>query len=138
MKTERRINSQLLLIILIPAFIFINCLTVVSQTTADSGKDQIPSPSEEKFEEATDLVSRLGEAAVVFFTIQNFVNRIVIVLMVMILELQIFFLYITLMARSGIALVLPIKVHTFSEILKWVLKHLPLRMMLLTIQNRSF
>lgn len=57
MKIERRINSQLLLILLIPAFIFINCLTVFSQTPANSRKDQLLLPSEEKFEKAGDTIA---------------------------------------------------------------------------------
>ena len=57
MKTESRINSQLVLILLIPAFIFINCLAGVSQTPANSRKDQLLPPSEEKFETAVGTVA---------------------------------------------------------------------------------
>ena len=57
MKTESHINFQLLLILLIPAFVFVNCLTVVSQTPADSGKDQFLPPAKEQFENAADTVA---------------------------------------------------------------------------------
>jgi hypothetical protein len=57
MKTESRVNSQLLLILLVLVFIFLSYLTVISQTQADSKYERIPPPSEEKFETAVGTVA---------------------------------------------------------------------------------